>query len=292
MPYLIPDLNAKPIERVASTLMSFELRRRTASRGTETGRTSPPPSSPATPPMADNLNYDESNLSARALLSASPVHSSHAWKLHVPAIYAMMPRSIRRLLSCGCCPARWGPRWKRRRLVALGGFLYRFEDFEDDDGGGGGGGGVGGGGGGGPPKGAPVPVATADVRAASDRDYDGYDYDDVVHGPGGLLETLPAGCRAAFEVSSSGKTRYFAVQTAEEAATWVTSLRQMRQDAITRKMGHSGGVPYPRNWESFDASARRLGEKRSRIKSRLEAMEKREVEMQTMGGGVSMGYFS
>jgi hypothetical protein len=45
-------------------------------------------------------------------------------------------------------------------------------------------------------------------------------------------------------------------------------------------------VPYPPNWESFDASARRLGEKKSRIKRRLEAMDKREVEMQTMGGGV------
>ena len=167
--------------------------------------------------------------------------------------------------------------------MALGGYFYRFEDFEDDDDGGRGGGG--GGGGGGPPKGAPVPVATADVRAVSTRDYDDYDYDDDVHGPGGILETLPGGCRAAFEVSSSGKTRYFAVHTAEEAAIWVTSLRQMRQDVITRGMGHSGGVPYPPNWESFDASARRLGEKKSRIKSRLEAMDKREVEMQTMGGG-------
>jgi len=61
--------------------------------------------------------------------------------------------------------------------VALGGYLYRFEDFEDDDDGGGGGGG-----GGGPPKGAPMPVATADVRAVSTRDYDDYDYDDDVHG--------------------------------------------------------------------------------------------------------------
>jgi hypothetical protein len=263
--------------------MSGELRRRTAARGNETGGTSPPSSSSSfktrRTAMADNhLDYDESNLSARALLSASPVHSSPAWKLHVPAVYAMLPRPVRRMLSCW-----WGPSWKRRRLVALGGYLYRFEDFEDDDDGDGGGGG-------GPPKGAPVPVVTADVRIVSDRDDD--DDDDDVHGPGGLLETLPAGCRAAFVVSSSGKTRYFAVSTAEEASIWVTSLRQMRQDAIARGMGHSGGAPYPPRWESFDASARRLGEKKARIKSRLEAIDRREIEMQTMGGGVSMGYFS
>jgi hypothetical protein len=124
-----------------------------------------------------------------------------------------------------------------------------------------------------------VPVATASARIVSDRDIADHVRDDLP-----ALEILPGGFSALFEVSSAGKTQYFAVETAEEAKIWVNSLRQMRQDAITRGMGHSDGVPYPRLWESFDASARRLGERKSRIKGRLESIERREMEMQTMGG--------
>ncbi|KAL3816532.1 hypothetical protein ACHAXA_011831 [Cyclostephanos tholiformis] len=266
--------------------MSGELRRRMG--GTTSPSPSPPSSSSTRGAMADGMDYDESNLSASALLSASPVHSSSVWKLHVPAFYALLPSHVRWMLSCRCCPSGWGPRWKRRRLIALGGYLYRFEDYDEDDGRGGGGD---------PPKGAPVPVTTVDARVVvldrENDDDDDDDDDDDVWGSGDLAKILPGGCRAIFEVSSSGKTHRFAVETMEEATIWVTSLRQMRQDAITRGMGHSAGVPYPPRWESFDMSARRLVDKKTRIKRRLEAMDKREIEMQIVGGGgMSTGYYS
>jgi hypothetical protein len=62
-------------------------------------------------------------------------------------------------------------------------------------------------------------------------------------------------------------------------------------------MGHSTNVPYPLRWESFDASAHRLIEKKSRIKSKMEALDRREQEMQTIGGGgvtsgMTTGYYS
>ena len=139
--------------------------------------------------------------------------------------------------------------------------MYRFEDE-----------------GGATPKGAPLPVATADCRALSP--------DDKSSEFGGTLGVVPAGCGAAgavFAVSSSGKTRYFAVESPEEARVWVDSLRQMRQSAITRKMGHSK-MPYPAEWESFDASARRLKDRKTRIRQKMDAMERKDQEMVSMGG--------
>lgn len=153
-----------------------------------------------------------------------------------------------------------------------GGYVYRFEDFDDDD--------DTARGGGGPPKGAPVPVTTVDARIIPLDDED-RDVDDDSMGPGGLRRTLPDGCRAMFEITSSGKTQRFAVDTIEDANIWATSLRQMRQDAITRGMGHSGNVPYPPRWESFDASAKRLVERKRRIRNRLDAMDRREMERGT-----------
>jgi hypothetical protein len=55
-------------------------------------------------------------------------------------------------------------------------------------------------------------------------------------------------------------------------------------------MGHSK-VPYPREWVAFDAAAKRVRDQKSRIRDRLVAMDRREQEMQTMGGA-TMGYFS
>lgn len=264
-------------------MSSGELRRRAnavAARGMSTittDRSIPP------------LGYDESNLSARALLSASPVHSSVVYKMHIPIVYSLLPYTVRWILH-RCFPRSWSPRWKRRRLIALGSYIYKFEEFNDNDDSDGGKL---------PPKGNPIPVSTADARIVSNRGSGNDDDDDNAPESIGelLFSTLPEGCHAIFEVSSGGKTQYFAVKTLEEANTWVSSLREMKQDTITRSMGHSTNVPYPVRWESFNASAHRLIEKKSRIKSKLELMDRREQEMQTMCGagvtsGMTMGYYS
>lgn len=262
-------------------MSSGELRRR-ANAGAARGMTTI-----TTDGRIPPLDYDESNLSARALLSASPVHTSFVYKMHIPIIYSLLPYTVRWILH-RCFPRSWSPRWKRRRLIALGSYVYKFEEFNDNDDSEL------------PPKGVPIPVSTADVRIVSNRG-GGNDDDDDDNSPESigelLFSTLPEGCHAIFEVSSGGKTQYFAVKTLEEANIWVSSLRQMKQDAITRSMGHSTNVPYPVRWESFDASAHRLIEKKSRIKSKMEALDRREQEMQTIGGGgvtsgMTTGYYS
>ncbi len=143
-----------------------------------------------------------------------------------------------------------------------------------------------------PAKGrAGVPVTTIDARIVTpnieDRDDDMVD--DAMGPAGGSARTLPDGCRAMFEITSSDKTQRFAVHTSEDASAWVNSLRQMRQDAITREMGHSSNVPYPPGWESFDRSASRLVERKCRIRKRLDDMDRREMEMHIAGGGMGGG---
>ena len=216
------------------------------------------------------LDYDESLLSARALLAASPVHSSPAMKIHVPAVYSFLPATVQWLLS-RFCPKSLSPQWKPRYLIALGEYIYRFKDENGSS-----------------PKGTPIPAIMTDIRLLSNDDIDGADFNI-------LLEMLPVGYEAIFEISSIGKTQYFAVQSREEATLWVNTLRQMRQDAISRSMGHTHGSPYPPKWKSFDASAKRLSDKKTRIKNKLEEMNRKEQEMQSLGGGaagVNIGYYN
>lgn len=107
----------------------------------------------------------------------------------------------------------------------------------------------------------------------------------------GHIGPLPDDCEAVIELTSVGKTQYFALSDKEEAQTWVNTLKQMRQDCITRKMGHSNNVPYPREWVALDSAARRLRDRKGRIKEKLESMERREMEMQSLGGGANLGYY-
>lgn len=222
-------------------------------------------------------NYDEYLLSARTLLAASPIHSSTVMKIHIPAIYTILPATIQWVLM-RFCPKNWTPRWKQRFLIAVGEYIYRFKDENDSS-----------------PKGSPIPVILADVRVLSKNNVDD-DYND--NGPlfHIVLEMLPEGFEAVFEISSLGKTQYFAVENREEANIWVNTLQQMRQDAISRSMGHTHGNPYPTKWKALDASAKRLKEKKTRIKTKLEEMNRKEQEMQRLGGGgivgANIGYFN
>lgn len=140
----------------------------------------------------------------------------------------------------------------------MGSYLYRFKDE-----------GI---------KGAPIPVDTMEARL--------YNLEELEHEFG---FGLPSSCEAVIELNSAGKTQYFALSDMEEAQTWVNTLKQMRQDCITRKMGHSK-VPYPKEWVALDSAAKRLRDKKSRIQAKLASMEKKEMEMQSLGGG-NLGYY-
>lgn len=136
------------------------------------------------------------------------------------------------------------------------------------------------------PKGSPIPAAPTDIRIISREDISSGEFSV-------MFAMLPEGCSAVFEISSIGKTQYFAVESKEEAMLWVNSIRQMRADAIRRSMGHSKDIPYPKEWTAFDASAKRLVDQKRRIKSKMEAMDKKEQEMAALGGGnAPMGYIS
>jgi len=228
----------------------------------------------ASSPSTVMLNYDESLLSARTLLAASPIHSSPVMKIHIPTIYAFLPATIQWVLM-RFCPKNWTPRWKRRYLIAVGEYIYRYKDENDLS-----------------PKGTPIPVVMADVRVLSNNSVDN-DHDDVplFHI---VLEMLPVGFEAVFEISSLGKTQYFAVESRGEANMWVNTLQQMRQDAISRSMGHTHGNPYPTKWKALDVSAKRLKDKKTRIKTKLEEMNRKEQESLGGGGivGANIGYYN
>lgn len=217
-------------------------------------------------PQLPIMNYDEATLCAQNLLGASPAHSGEVMKLHAPEIYTFLPATIQWFIS-RCCPRFMAPQWKRRYLIAIGDYLYRFKDE-----------------GGTAPKGAPIAIGPTSVQIITE--------EDVVSGEFSiLLDFLPPGYQAIFEVSSVAKTQYFAVQSSEDALLWVNTLKEMRQACITRQMGHSKDMGYPENWAKFDTSARRLIERKARINSRLEALNKKEQEMQTLGGS-GVGYYS
>ena len=243
--------------------MSSELRHRSVATNQQSSQS-------ATSEMMQTKNYEEAHLSAQALQSASPRHCGTVIKIHIPALYSFLPATLQWFIS-RCCPKSWSPQWKSRYLIAIGGYLYRFKDENSSS-----------------PKGAPIAVSLTEAQIISN--------DSILSGGGEfnvVFDHLPDGYSAIFELSAIGKTQYFAVESKEEANIWVNSIKQMRQEAISRAMGHTN-IPYPKKWTSFDASAERLCAQKQRIKNKLEVMNKKEQEM--LGGGVggpmSMGYYS
>eukprot|EP00956_Cyclotella_meneghiniana_P002290 scaffold2600_cov73-Cyclotella_meneghiniana.AAC.8 len=204
--------------------------------------------------------YDESNLTASALQNANPIHSGYAHKLHMPAFYSFLPASIQTLLKWRCFPRRWSPNWTQRYLIVIGSYLYRFQDENGDI------------------KGAPIPMDTLEAKLYTEDLNEEFGFG------------TPLDCEAVIEITSVGKTQYLALSDKEEAQLWINTMKQCRQDCITRKMGHSN-VPYPSEWVALDSAAKRLREKKNRIKEKMEQMDRKEMEMQSMGGNLG-GYYS
>lgn len=207
------------------------------------------------------------SLSAKSLLESSPALHGSALKLHVPAIFKISPTCLQRILSSGWVPDFMAPHWTERHLVQTGSFLYRFESERSLE-----------------PKGSPVQLETAEARVV--------DEDEYLEGLELMFQRLPPGCEAVFTVSTFGKVQYFAVSSKEECTTWVNSLREGRQAAITRSMGHSNNVPYPKSWEYFDSLGGSLMKRKERIKQKI---AEKEMEMTSFdaGPGTSMprGYY-
>jgi hypothetical protein len=204
-------------------------------------------------------------LAASSMLQASPSQAGPAMKLHIPVIYTLLPGFLQRLL------ARFlkflAPAWKSRYLIQVGGYMYKFTDESSKA-----------------PKGSPLPVEELDVYLLDDlRDVDGVDDYTTLS-----LDDY----QGFFCVATLRKRHYYAVKTREDALVWVNTLRQARQDSITRRMGHAGDQPYPYHY--FDSMASSLVKSKDRIRANIERSSLREMEMTAMGTGgggpISRGY--
>eukprot|EP00591_Stephanopyxis_turris_P012084 CAMPEP_0195526866 /NCGR_PEP_ID=MMETSP0794_2-20130614/28173_1 /TAXON_ID=515487 /ORGANISM="Stephanopyxis turris, Strain CCMP 815" /LENGTH=216 /DNA_ID=CAMNT_0040657651 /DNA_START=229 /DNA_END=879 /DNA_ORIENTATION=- len=198
-------------------------------------------------------------LSAPALLRASPTYNGVVMKLHVPLFFTIIPTFVQRAVTsthwCSCL----APSWKQRTLIVVGKYVYRFKDESADS-----------------PKGSPLSLDCLDSHLVGLRD-------DI----GGLelaFQHLPEEYKAIFSVVTFSKTYYFAVTSHEEAVTWVNSLREAKQEAITRSMGHSR-VPVPKDWDYFDSLAKKFAESKESIKTKMAAHRGREMEMSTFQDG-------
>ena len=186
-------------------------------------------------------------------------------KLHIPIFFTLLPGWVQKLIRY--CFQFLAPTWKSRYLIQLGGYMYKFADESSRA-----------------PKGSPLPVDEIDVHML---DHWNTDVDGVVDAATCLA--LP-GYEGYFCIATLRKRQYYAVATREDALVWVNTLRQARQDTITRTMGHARNQPYP--YEYFDALGSSLVKSKNRIRSQIEQTTLREMELTTMGTGgpVARGY--
>ena len=185
-------------------------------------------------------------------------------KLHIPIFFTILPGWVQKLIRYFF--KFLAPTWKPRYLIQIGGYLYKFNDESSRA-----------------PKGSPLPVDELDVHLLDDwhRDVDGID--DVAS------LTLPD-YEGYFCVSTLRKRQYYAVATRDDALVWVNTLRQARQDTITRTMGHARDQHYP--YQYLDALGSSLVKSKDRIRAQIEQTTLREMELTTMGTGgpIPRGY--
>lgn len=232
--------------------------------------------------MQDNDEYPHHAvaLTLPRMLNASPQHHGLVQKLHIPFFYSWLPRFLQRLISSVGFLSFLAPKWKRRYLILLGSYLYKFSDNTDDSGaskkndrvvshsenf----------------PKGSPIPVESIDINTMS-----AYEVP--------FCPIPPGGKNCTFALAEGfGKIRFYAAESPEQAATWLNSLREARRESITRSMGHAPVDSFPTSWIYFDNLGRSLCERKERIRSKVERSNLREIEMSSIveGGPVPRGYF-
>uniref|UniRef100_A0A7S1GLU0 PH domain-containing protein n=1 Tax=Cyclophora tenuis TaxID=216820 RepID=A0A7S1GLU0_CYCTE len=230
--------------------MSQELRRR------KTGNVAP--SSPGVV-FDDAAN---SGLRASSMLDASPTLHGEAMKLHLPVLYAICPDFLQGLIQSIWCFSSMRPQWKKRYLILVGGFLYKFASNTSTQ-----------------PKGSPVAVNAVDVHVVEIMEDD-----EELRGV-----TMPSGYEGIVCVSSLRKKQYYALASREDADLWVTSLRERRHETIRRSMGHAANMPYPNAWAHFDSLASSLVKRKERIRKRLQEVSARDMDV--AAGSMPRGYF-
>mmetsp|Transcript_21424 Transcript_21424/g.48656 ORF Transcript_21424/g.48656 Transcript_21424/m.48656 type:complete len:245 (-) Transcript_21424:124-858(-) len=240
----------------------------------------------------------KSSLNLPDILSSSPIHSGSVLKLSSSPFYTSLPSPIQYVLSY--IPA-FSLQWKSRHMVAIGNYLYKFEETKSDTydeilnskeknwknsi------------------KGSPVPLEGIEatliaVRGDIVTDHEHLESDDSL----AALEQhfyiedcgsvpFPDGYDAILRVRTFYKTRYFALPTREEAAAWIHSLSHGASESIVRRLGHGGEKPLPDSWRHYDAIGKDLYQKKIRIKQQLERMNLRQDSSMWMSPMAGSGIY-
>jgi PH domain len=203
-----------------------------------------------------------SGLSAKPLIEASPQHHSTVLKLHVPLLYSILPDLVKRLILSWSFLSFLAPSWKKRYLILCGSYLYKFSNQGASR-----------------PKGSLFTVETTNAEMAGNQSFP-------------EICKLPPGYTGMFCVSTLRRKHFYAVLDRDEAMIWVRSISEARQSSITRNMGHSQHMPYPKEWAHFDSLGKDLVKSSERIQERMEASRIREVEMSSItGGSIPSGFY-
>lgn len=195
-------------------------------------------------------------LVAKRMIDSSPQHHGVVMKLHIPILYSILPEFLQRFILSISFLSFLAPQWKQRHLILCGAYLYKFKDQAAKT-----------------PKGAPFDVESLNFK--------------VIGNDSSMPELgyLPPGYTGVFTVSTLRRRHYYAVADAQEASVWARSVKDARQETITRNMGHAGAMPYPQSWSHFDALAKSLVKSKDRIRDRLNEYEMRETEMTMFESG-------
>jgi len=201
-------------------------------------------------------------LAASDMIKSSPLQHGVALKLRVPLFFSVLPTPLQNLVMTWGCLSWLRPTWYQRYLILIGSFLYKFKTQSAAT-----------------PKGTPLSLEKieSDLLLSPAQQQ----ADDMAV----AFSLLPPGYDSIFTVSTFGKKHYYAVASREEALSWVNTLRQQRQETITRSMGHAANMPYPKAWAYFDSLGRSLQKSKQRIKEKVEQHNMREMELADMPRG-------
>jgi hypothetical protein len=215
--------------------------------------------------MSSNDETDEfmlrsgAGLSAKSMMDASPQQHGVVLKLHAPILFSILPDFLKKLILSFSFLSFLAPAWKQRYLILCGSYLYKFNNQSSPV-----------------PKGSPFQLKSLDVDITTRQEFP-------------ELAQLPPGYSSVFCISTLRRKHYYAVADNDEALTWVRSLQEARQEAITRNMGHANHVPYPKSWDYFDSLAKNLIKSKERIKEKMEGSRMKELEMTNFTEGSPMG---
>jgi len=117
-------------------------------------------------------------------------------------------------------------------------------------------------------KGSPLPLDQLSMSLTSQTQFGIIDHHHHHHHRTTTLPSHPQ-CNGYFYITYNCKTNYYATSTREDAITWINTLNQLKQETITRQMGHAKYKGYEDKYVYLDMLALRLSEKKHRIKERL-----------------------